>query len=188
MQFRDRVIGALLAAGLAAAPAAAAQLEGIRLPDVRDVAGTRLVLNGIALRTYSILRIRIYVAGLYLEHRSSNAEAILDAPDTKLLEFHFLRDIQPEAEQKAWRRGFAQNCTAPCRLDPQEVARFLAALPTVRAGDVSDFLFTRQGLVVTFNGQPRGTITDQIFAHAVLASFLGPAPPTPRVKRELLGG
>lgn len=180
-------MAAFVVAGLTGSVANGAELDGISLPDTRDVGGVQLELNGIALRTYSILRIHIYVAGLYLEHRSNNAEQILDSSGTKLLEFHFLRNIEPDAERKAWLTGFADNCTAPCHLDPQEVARFLAALPALRKGDVSEFLFTREGLVVTFNGRSVGTITDQQFARAVLATFLGPVPPTPRVKRELLG-
>ena len=71
--------------------ASAAQLAGISLPDTRQVAGIHLLLNGIALRTHSVLGIRIYVAGLYLEQRSSSAEAILRSPEMKLLEIDFLR-------------------------------------------------------------------------------------------------
>ncbi len=186
---RRWLLGGLIAIALSgAASAIAAELAGIVLPDVRDVAGVRLVLNGIALRTYSIVAIRIYVAGLYLEHRSSNAEAILDLPETKLLEIHFLRSVSQERSRDAWQTGFANNCRAPCYLDPRELARFMAAVPAVQAGDVSQFVFTPQRLSITFDGRPLGTVTDRHFAREILASFIGPVPPTPRVKRELLGG
>ena len=59
------------------ASAAAAQLAGVAFPDAVALDGTELHLNGIALRTYSWLRIHIYVAGLYLEHPSHDAQAIL---------------------------------------------------------------------------------------------------------------
>ena len=36
------------------------------------------------------------------------------------------------------------------------------------------------------NGHTLGTITNPVFSRAVLATFLGPEPATPRVKRELL--
>ena len=50
--------------------AMAAELDGIVMPDKQDVAGYHFVLNGLALRTYSVLRVHVYVAGLYLEHRT----------------------------------------------------------------------------------------------------------------------
>lgn len=181
----------LLAVGLLGATpavASAAQLAGVNLPENRQVAGTRLLLNGIALRTYSIVHVRIYVAGLYLERRDSNAQAVLRSPETKLLEIHFLRDVGEGAAREAWRTGFANNCQAPCHLDPQAIARFIAKVPAVHRGDVSMFLFTRDGMTVTFNGRPLGTTRDLYFAQQVLATFIGPVPPTPRVKSELLGG
>lgn len=183
------LLAGVVAIGLGGAAAAiAAELAGVTLPDTREAAGVRLVLNGIALRTYSILGIRIYVAGLYLQHRSTNAQAILLSPEIKLLEIHFLRDVSRSRSEQAWRTGFANNCTAPCSLDPHNVDRFIAAVPAIHRGDVSMFLFTPEGLSITLDGRDLGTITDQHFARAVLATFIGPVPPTPRVKRELLGG
>jgi hypothetical protein len=64
---------------MALSPARAAELQGVSMPDQQDVAGIRLILNGIGLRTYSILRIRIYVAGLYLERPNHDAQATLNS-------------------------------------------------------------------------------------------------------------
>lgn len=186
----SRAAGVLLVAILLAGSrgnALAVRLAGVFLPDTRDVAGAHLVLNGIGLRTYSFLRIRIYLVGLYLEHRNGNAESILASPETKLLEVHFLHDVGQTRAQQAWQKGFADNCTLPCRLDSRNVARFIAAVPAIHRGDVAMFLFTRGGLTITYNGRPLGTITNPHFARQVLAVFIGPVPPTPAVKRGLLG-
>lgn len=189
VRVRYWLMAAALAIGLVGgASAMAAKLAGVVLPDAREAGGVRLVLNGIALRTYSILGIRIYVAGLYLEQRSHDATAILDSPETKLLDIHFLRSVSRQKSEEAWRTGFANNCRSPCYLDPSDIDRFIAAVPAVRAGDISMFLFTPHGLSITFDGRLLGTITDRHFAREILATFIGPAPPTPRVKRELLGG
>ena len=167
----------------------AAVLDGILMPDIRMVDGTRLRLNGIGLRTYSILGIHIYVAGLYLEQRSDNPDAILHSPERKLLEIRFLRDVDAEDARKAWRDGFANNCRLPeCYLDPRDVERFLTAVPPIHKGDETMLFFTSKGVEVTINGRPMGDITDAHFAATLLATFIGPVPPTPRLKRELLGG
>lgn len=184
------ILARLLTVLLGAVPLSvnAAQLDGVYLPDVRKVAGANLVLNGTALRTYSLLRIHLYVAGLYLERRNNNAEAVLRSPEVKLLEVHFLRSVSQEDVRNEWRRGFAANCQKPCRLRPQDIEAFIARVPGVRDGDVSMFLFTRNGLSVTFNGRLAGTTTNPYFAQQVLGTFLGPAPAAPEVKQSLMGG
>ncbi len=174
----------LLAAGV---PAAAAELSGVALPDTSEAAGTPLVLNGIALRTFSFLRLHVYVAGLYLEHRSDDPDTILGSNEFKLLRFTFLRDIGQSQARRAWRDSLGQSCTMPCQLPPHSVDAFLASVPAIHAGDTSVFTFTPQGLDVTMNGQPVGRIEDPLFVHVVLSSFLGPHPTAPEVKRELLG-
>jgi Chalcone isomerase-like len=50
----------------------AAELDGVQFPDTQLVDGKTLHLNGYGLRTYSILGIHIYVAGLYVEHLSTD--------------------------------------------------------------------------------------------------------------------
>jgi hypothetical protein len=168
--------------------ARAADLEGVSLADTRVVDGKQMLLNGIGLRTFSIFRVRIYVAGLYLEHRSNDPVAILHSSEMKLLDIRFLRDVDAENARKAWQDGFENNCKAPCHLDPDDVQRFLSAVPSVHRGDEATFLFSATGANLTLNGRPAGSIVNPHFANAMLATFIGPEPPTPRLKRELLGG
>jgi len=167
--------------------ARAADLAGVAMPELLVTDGTAMSLNGIGLRTYSILGIPIYVAGLYLERRSDNPDAILRSRERKLLDIRFLRDVGVEDARTAWRDAFRQNCKTPCYLDPGDVQRFLAALPSVHKGDESTLLFTAKGVVVTFNRRLLGEITDPHFAEVLLGTFIGAEPPTPRLKRELLG-
>jgi hypothetical protein len=181
--------GLILAAAIlvAVSVAHAADLEGVSMPDTRAVDGTQMRLNGIGLRTYSALGIRIYVAGLYLERRNGDPDTILHSQERKLLDIRFLRDVDAEDARKAWRDAFEQNCKAPCYLDPHDVQRFLTAVPSVHKGDDSTLLFTSKGVHVTFNGRLMGDIADPHFAELMLATFIGSVPPTPRLKRELLG-
>jgi len=178
---------AFVTAALITLSAHAADLVGVSLPDVRMVNGTPLRLNGIGLRTFSILGVHIYVAGLYLEQRSENPDAILQSQGAKLIDIRFLRDVSADDAREAWLDGFNQNCKAPCFLDPVEVHRFLLAVPPVHRGDSATLLFTEGRLQITFNGHVLGDITDQHFATVILTTFIGPVPPTPRLKRELLG-
>lgn len=186
MGMRDWLTISAAAILMLSGSATAAQLDGVALPEAVTLDGTELHLNGIALRTYSWLRIHIYVAGLYLEHPSHDAAAILESPEKKLLVVRFERDVDTTDAREAWREGFENNCRAPCHLAPSDIERFLAAVPAMRAGDRSTLAFTREGLQITMNGHTLGTITDPVFSRAVLATFIGPEPPTALLKRELL--
>ena len=70
---------------------------------------------------------------------------------------------------------------------PPELCRFLAATPALHKGDTSTILYTKDAASITVNGQVLGTITDPAFNRVLLATFIGPHPPTERVKRGLLG-
>ncbi len=174
---------ALLA--LLAGPAAALDIGGVDFPDQRVVQGTTLVRNGAGLRLYSVLRIRVYAAGLYLERASASPEAILAAPGRKLLEVHALRAVDQADVQDAWRKTLDANCVAPCRL-PADAAAFVAAAPAVKAGDVVTYAVGPQGLQVQLNNRPIGTYGTE-FGRLLLGTFLGPAPPTEALKQALLG-
>lgn len=169
------------------ATSGAAVRGGVSLPDTATLGGTELHLNGIALRTYSWLHIRIYVAGLYLQYPSHEGDAILDSPEKKLLVVRFVHDVSANRARQAWRRGFQSSCLPPCHLSQTDIERFISAVPAIRAGDLSTFSFTPANLSISFNGRVVGTISDRMFARAVLATFIGPRPTTPPVKYELLG-
>jgi hypothetical protein len=182
-----RLLACAAAAAATLSVACAAELDGVVMPDTRVEDGVPLHLNGMGMRTYSILRIRIYVAGLYLLRPNSDAQAILHSRDPKLLDIRFLRDVDEERSRDAWRDGLENACKAPCSLDPNDLNRFLSHVPAVHKGDESLLLFTPRGADITFNGQKVGEIRDTHFAELMLASFIGDDPPTPQLKRELLG-
>ncbi len=157
------------------------------MPDARLAAGAILRLNGISIRTYSVFNIHIYVAGLYLQIPSTDADAVLESDQIKLLDIRFVHDVDAGAARDAWREGFDGNCIAPCRLRPADVKRFLDAVPPFKAGDRSELLFTRAGVDISVNGRGLGTVADPTFARVILATFIGRDPPSPRFRRELLG-
>ena len=66
----------------------AASVAGVTLPDSQQVAGKSLVLNGIGLR--SKMFVKVYVAGMYLEQKSSDAAAIMKSDSPKRIVMHFI--------------------------------------------------------------------------------------------------
>jgi hypothetical protein len=144
-------------------------------------------INGVGMRTYSMFRIHIYVAGLYLEQPTSDADAILKSDGAKLLDIHFVHDVNAEQARDAWVQGFEENCRAPCHLNGQDLLHFLAQVPAFRRGDESTLLFVGRTVQISLNGRTMGTISDADFTRAILATFIGPHPPSEPFKNGLLG-
>jgi hypothetical protein len=90
-----------------------AVLNGIQIPDALQVGGKTLHLNGFGRRTYSILAIHIYLASLYLEHVSTNADEIIHSPETKYLVVEFEDDVNRAQARNSWRTSLENNCVAP---------------------------------------------------------------------------
>jgi hypothetical protein len=160
----------------------AAEPDGVQLPDTLQMDGK------FGPRTFSLLGILIYVASLYLEHLSTDPQEIIQSPNTKLLTVRFERSVSADAARKAWREGLENNCVAACRLDPADVERFLAMVPAMHAGDNYSMLFAQHSAMVTASGHQFGTVSQPQFADVMLATFLGPNPASPELKRELLQG
>ncbi len=170
-----------------ASAAAGASIDGVEMPPVKHAAGLALRLNGIGMRTYSVFRVHIYVAGLYLEQPTNDADAILSSDGAKLLDIHFVHDVNVEQAREAWVEGFEQNCRPPCHLNGPDLLQFLAAVPPFRRGDESTLLFIGRTVQISVNGRTLGTISDGMFTRTILATFIGPYPPSEPFKHGLLG-
>jgi hypothetical protein len=93
-----------------------------------------------------------YVASLYLEHLSTDAEQIIRSPETKVLIVRFERNVSDDDARKAWHDGLENNCAAPCHLVPEDVEKSLAGIPAMHTGDNYSLLFTQQDAAATVSG------------------------------------
>ena len=181
-----RPAAALAIMAMLAGPACGAEVEGIVFPDAKYVLGTTLRLNGAGVRLYSVFRVPVYAAALYLEQQAGDADAILNSHQRKAIEVRALRAVPADDIRSAWRASFAANCKPPCRLTPDADA-FLAAVQASRERDAETYLLDGAGLLVVRNGQPAGAYAPA-FGRLLLSTFIGQSPPTEALKRALLGG
>ena len=172
---------------LAPPPARAAEVAGVSLPETRAVDGAALRLNGMGARVFSVFRATVYVAGLYLERPSRDADAILASPGRKLIEIRYLREVGQEDVHRAWRHLLEANCPRPCAVPRPAVEHFLALSPAVRAGSSGAYVFSPTGVTVMADGRALGTMPGEAVARLVLATFIGAEPTAEALKRSLLG-
>ena len=181
-------LAACLAACLAG-PVRAGERAGVTLPDQATVGGKTLVLNGMGLRRATLFRIKVYVAGLYLEEKSPDADAILDPERTKRVVLVFVRAVGREDLLKAWDESFKENAGEDFAALEARVATFHGFMPNrVAKGDTFSFTYVpRTGVLVTLKDETRGTIPGADFARSLFANWLGKRTPSPALKAGLLG-
>lgn len=181
-----------LAAALAlAAPAAALEIEGVKLDDRARVGAAELPLNGAGLRTR--FGFKVYAGGLYLADKTKDAGAAVAAGGPKRVAIHMMRDVGAKTFVEALNEGITKN-TPPAELEkirPQvaEMTATMEALGEAKKGDVIllDFV-PGTGTQITVNGQPRGKpIPGDDFNRALLRVWLGDRPVDGDLKKGMLG-
>jgi hypothetical protein len=157
------------------------------LPDEWTVDGSKLVLNGAGPREYGFLRIKVYVAGLYLSKRESASNTVLDSDTPKVLHTRFLRDVSLKDTLSAWDYYFEQNCTGTCTLPKEQIEAFKALVPETQAGDTQTYVFRADGVEMLRNDKSLGIVPGADFARLLLSTWIGEVPTTPALKKALLG-
>jgi hypothetical protein len=166
-------------------------VEGVRLPDNVQLAGSELALNGAGVRTRVFFK--VYVGALYLRQKTGSTDAVLTDAGAKRVAMHMLRDLEAEQLLSAFNDGLKKN-HAPdelARLDPQvkQLDKIFTAVKAVKKGDVVllDYL-PGAGTRVTVRGEDKGTIPGEDFNRALLRIWLGEQPADAALKRAMLGG
>lgn len=169
-----------------AQPLHAATLAGVTLPDRVAVGDKTLVLNGLGLRCATIFKVKVYLAGLYLQSRSSDANQIMHSTERKRLVLRLLHGARRDQVAKVWREGLLHS-KQPLRPIEGRLNQLVAAMPDLRKGDQVVFDFGSDSLDVTLNGGNRKTIAGRDFSSAMLGLWLGPTMRDDDLEAHLLG-
>jgi hypothetical protein len=165
------------------------ECQGVSFPDQVQVDGTNLTLNGLGLRLATMLKVKVYVAALYVAKTSNDANAILGASTPSELVLHFVRDVGASDMRKAWEEGFEKTAKDQMPALKDRIATLSGWMADMKTGQKMTFIFKPgAGVQVDVNGSGKGTIKGDDFAKAFLAIWLGPEPPNPEIKAGLLGG
>jgi Chalcone isomerase-like len=180
-----------LGLSLSASTVVAVEVEGVKLSDTVQLAGSELMLNGAGVRTRVFFR--VYVGALYLQKKAGSTDAVLGDAGAKRVAMHMLRDLEAEQLLSAFNDGLKRN-HAPDQLAPLEpqvkqLDGIFTAVKAVKKGDVVllDYL-PGAGTRVTVRGEDKGTIAGEEFNRALLRIWLGEQPADASLKKAMLGG
>ena len=171
---------------LALATVHAATLEGVSFPDEATVGGKGLVLNGLGLRTATMLKVKVYVIGLYLEEKSGDSEAIIESTQNKRLAMQFMHEVTADKLRSAWDDGFKDNYKDVGSIEA-EIAKFNATMQDVKEGDSIELDFSGDTVDIVVKGAKADSLGGSDFQKALLSIWLGAKPPGDALKDGLLG-
>ncbi len=184
---RAVVVLSILTLSLAAS-ASAGELAGVALPDQIQVDSRVLVLNGMGLREATFLKVDVYVAGLYLETKSSDPDAIIRSEQAKRLVMKFVRAVGRKDLVKAWDESFQESAGASLAALKDRVATLDSYMSDVPNGALMSFTYLPgSGVTVEVQGATKGVIAGTDFSQALFGIWLGSHPPNPGLKDGLLG-
>ncbi len=185
---RFSAVFGLLLLLISAAPAAALEIGGVKIPDSVEVAGKKLVLNGAGLRTK--LFFKIYAGGLYLAEPAEDAAAVINADAPMLVRMHFIYDgVSAEKLQQGWMDGFALTAPGADENLRQAFSAFSSLFnEEAEKNDIYDISWLPgKGVEVVINGSSQGVISGLDFKKALFAIWLGADPVDDDLKEGMLG-
>jgi len=168
--------------------AQAAQCAGVEMQDSVTLDGQPLVLNGLGLRLATFVKVKVYVAGLYVPKQSEQAQTLLSTDQPWQLVLSFMRSVDADDMVKAWNEGFENNAKAQLPALKDRIDILNGVMKDLEEKDTLTFAYLPgKGSRIELNGQTATTIKGQDFASALLSIWLGD-PPNDEIKRGLLGG
>ncbi len=178
-----------LIAALSAFPADARRLASIEIPETLEIGGVVLTLNGAGIRTRYFLD--VYVGGLYLKEKSTDAAAIMEADELMAIRLQFVTGlITSDRMQMSIEEGFQKSTrrnTAPIR---EEIDALIDVYDeAINDGDIFELFYVPgQGLIVYKNGVNRAAIECNLaFKRALFGIWISDQPVQPSLKNGMLG-
>ncbi|HPE61653.1 MAG: chalcone isomerase family protein [Thiothrix sp.] len=155
-------------------------------PAKQNFAGQDLSLNGKGTRTRLVFN--LYTAGLYLQAPSKDANAILAANQPMALRMQITSGmITSENMEEAVREGFQKSAPNQPQLQ-QRIEQLIAVFrQPIKDGDLYDFIYRPQNLIILKNGRQAATIAGADFKQAFYGIWLGARPAQGSLKSALLG-
>tara|TARA_R110002072_G_scaffold23949_2_gene81908 strand:- start:16573 stop:17136 length:564 start_codon:yes stop_codon:yes gene_type:complete len=165
------------------------QVGAVTLPNTVNFGGESLSLNGAGIRKKAMV-LKLYSAGLYLNEKSSDARAIMNADETMAIKLVITSGfVSSEAMSEAVEEGFEASTggnTAPLKSEIKKFIGFFSA--EIVEDDTFDITYQKgKGVVAYKNGKELGTISGMNFKKALFGIWLGNDPADSKLKKAMLG-
>ena len=165
------------------------EIAGVKVPEQVQVGEKDLTLNGAGLRTKTIFKVKVYVAGLYLEKPTRDASQVIASETIKRVDLTFLRDLDRKQIAEAIEEGFERNSKKDLPALKERLDQLCKIIPDVNKRDAMLITYVPgKGTTITVRAEERGTIEGKDFADALFLVWLGKDPVDHDLRKALLGG
>jgi hypothetical protein len=175
---------------LAAFPAYAAEVAGVRIEEKERLSNSELTLNGAGLRKRAFFQ--VYVIGLYLPEKKTAAADTIGAAGPKRIAIHMVRDVGADQFGDALTDGMKDNVSEAemKALDPRvkQLMATMGEMKQAKKGMRITLDWTPAGTQMSVDGKAAGApIAGEDFYRALLKIWLGENPVQADLKKALLG-
>ena len=171
---------------LLAAPALAGEKAGVKMPESMQVEGKELKLNGMGIRKKVIFK--VYVAGLYVETPSRDANAVISADQVKRVEIQMTRNVDKASFSEALVKGFEANNKAQMGALRERMDRVANAIPDLKEGQrISVTYVPGKGTTVEDPSGKALLLEGKDFADGMFRVWLGAEPVDSGLKEGMMG-
>jgi len=166
-----KLLAGLLVLLFSVSLASAADVGGLTIPDSIDADGNSLVLNGAGIRKK--FGFKVYVGGLYLTAKTSEAQRIIEADEPMAITMTWKRTGPIDKVTGVFAEGFQYGAGSDYDALKADIDTFLGAVVKAKKGDVWKYQYLPgKGLSAYNNGELGETYTDIRFKKAVFAIWL----------------
>ncbi len=154
-------------------------IEGVDVPETIILDGQNLVLNGAGVRNKKVvfINIDVYVAGLYLQSQTSDAQVIIDAEAPMAIRLYMTTGMASKEKMiDAWNEGFESVTGGNTEPLQEKIEKFNAMFNTdPEEGDMYEIAYIPgTGITVAMNEEIQGDpIAGLEFKKAVFGIWLG---------------
>ena len=183
-----KVLFLLLAVVAIASSSAQTKAAGVIIPNNVSFEGEKLVLNGVGVREK--LWMNMYAGALYLNSKSSDSKAIINANDPMAIKLHMVSSlITSDKMIEAVNEGFENATKGKTSGIASEITKFKAFFSDeINKEDVFDIVYIpSKGVLVYKNGKEKGVIKGMEFKKALFGIWLSDNPADKNLKQGMLG-
>ncbi|PKN53077.1 MAG: chalcone isomerase [Deltaproteobacteria bacterium HGW-Deltaproteobacteria-13] len=166
----------------------AKEVGGINMPDSIAAGNETLILNGAGVRTKFF--IKAYVGGLYLNKKSGDANAIMNANEPMAIKLHMISKlITSEKMKDATLEGFFNSTNGNTAPYKDKIDTFISVFKdNIKIGDVYDIIYIpAEGTKVYKNKELKITTKGLDFKKVLFGIWLCDKPADKTVKAAMLG-
>ena len=161
----------------------------VKLPGTLTVEKEKLSLNGAGIREKYY--IKMYVAGLYLKNKSTDALKTMNANETMAIRLHIISSMVSNSRmQQAIREGFEKSTHGNIAPHKKDIETLINAFnDPIKINDVFEVRYSpAAGCMIYKNGSKKATIAGIKFKQAVFGIWLGDNPNHKALRDELMKG